>query len=245
MWVRMSITGCFATRAACWRAVPIQHGGLIAQPDSDVWGRVQALQTSCKSRETERVCMSRRGIYSSFLCVNGSFWNSELEFTHGEGGKKNHLVKYFLVQWSSDHHRWERWVLGHTRVTSSCGFWILWFVLLQEDKKNELQGFGTVARETVGMFALVCVREGDADGLQLQLWESRAGAGALRAGWGAGNLLGKVQLLSPRCSTRDVTAAPRKVWAAWTEQMMVWENSFTGRSFWQRLYALKVLSYAF
>lgn len=95
MWVRMSITGCFATRAACWRAVPIQRGGLIAQPDSDVWGRVQALQTSCKSRETERVCMSRRGIYSSFLCVNGSFWNSELEFTHGEGGKKKSLGKVF------------------------------------------------------------------------------------------------------------------------------------------------------
>lgn len=55
-------------------------------------------------------------------------------------------------------------------------------MLLQERKKNESQGFGTVAREAVGMFALVCVRGGDADGLQLQLWESRAGAGALRAG---------------------------------------------------------------
>lgn len=72
MWVRMSIMGCFVTRVAYCRAVPMKRG-LIAQPASDVWGRVQNLQASCKSREPERVCMSRRGIYSSFLCVNGSF----------------------------------------------------------------------------------------------------------------------------------------------------------------------------
>lgn len=119
--------------------------------------------------------------------------------------------------------------------------WILWFVLLQERKKNESQGFCTVARETVGMFALVCVRGGDADGLQLQLWESRAGARALRTGWGAGNLVGNVQVFSSCCSTRDVTIALRKVWAAWTESRWWFvEKDFTDRSFWQQLHALKV-----
>lgn len=94
MWVRMLIMGCFATRAACCRAVPMKQG-LIAQLAGDVWGRVQALQASCKSRETERVCMSRRGIYSSFLCVSDSFWNSELEFAHGEGGK----ITWWSISW--------------------------------------------------------------------------------------------------------------------------------------------------
>lgn len=72
MWVRMSIMESSANRAACCRAVPIKRG-LIAQPHSDVWRRVRALQASCKSCETEHVCMFRRGIYSSFLCVSGSF----------------------------------------------------------------------------------------------------------------------------------------------------------------------------
>lgn len=72
MWVRMSIMESSANRAACCRAVPIKRG-LIAQPHSDVWCRVRALQASCKSCETEHVCMFRRGIYSSFLCVSGSF----------------------------------------------------------------------------------------------------------------------------------------------------------------------------
>lgn len=227
MWVRMSIMGCFATRAACCGAVPIKHS-LIAQPDSDVWGRVQTLQASCKSRETERVCVSRRGIYSSFLCVNGSFWNSELEFKSGRE-EKNHLVKYFLVQWSSDRHRWERWVLGHTRVTPS---WILWFVLLQTHKKNESQGFGTIARETVGMFALVCVRGGDADGLQLQLWESRAGAGALRAGWEAGEPGGEGAALFLLLPYKGCYNSPKEGLGCMDrEQVMVWEKtSLTGVS---------------
>lgn len=240
MWVRMSMVGCFATRATCCllNMVVSLHNQIVM-----CGAGCKFFRPAANHVKLSVFACPREGFIPAYCVLMAAFeiqsWNLPT------GGRKDHLVKYFLVQWSSDRHRWERWVLGHTRLTSSGGFWILWFVLLQERKKNESQGFGTVAREAVGMFALVCVRGGDADGLQLQLWESRAGAGALRAGWGAGNLLGKVQLL-PLAVLQGMLQQPRGGLGCMDrEQVMVWEKNFTDRSFWQPPYTLKVLSYAF
>lgn len=69
MWVRMSIMGCFATRAACCGAVPIQRGGLIAQPDSDVWGK--SASSSGQLQVTWNwACLhvQERDLFQLFLC---------------------------------------------------------------------------------------------------------------------------------------------------------------------------------
>lgn len=71
-WVRMSIMGSFATRAACCRAVPMKRG-LVAQPASDVWGRVQALQASCKSLKLSVFACPGEGFIPAFCVLVTAF----------------------------------------------------------------------------------------------------------------------------------------------------------------------------
>lgn len=224
----------------------VSNWSLVAQPDSGVWaGCRETLQATCKSCETVYVCVFRRGICPSFLTVNGSFWNSELEFSRE---KPKLLLKVFAgAMFFISAQVGEVSAGSHQSYCASCGFWVLCCFKNTEELNARLQcgSKGNCGHVCFPLCSGLCQRRRcrwtAAAALRKQGW-SRSPAGVAEE---PVNLVGRCSSLPLAALWGTYDSLEEGLGCVDREQVMVWEKNFTDRNFWRQLFALKVLSYAF